>query len=297
MGEPMAKIVSIINLKGGVGKTTTTVALAEFLSFEFNKKVLVIDLDPQTNATVMLIKQSRWKDANDNNKTLKQMFLDKLNGQSLFDMKTSIVRSVSNIKQGIDKLDLLPSSVDLIELQDRLPSIGERSSFPENSITILASNLTEDIVDYYDYILIDCPPNLGTITLNGIYLSDYYLVPVIPDILSTYGIHQIISRINKCTSDIKRINRNFNIKSLGMIITKYRTQSNMHNRISDDLISRGQIGELPRVFEYKVREATRIGQVAEFDTSYSSLKQKYDYDNQIYNGFKALAAEFISRAI
>ena len=73
----MGKIISLINLKGGVGKTTTTVALAEFLTFEKRKKVLVIDLDPQTNATVMLINQEVWKKANDEGRTIHQMFLDK----------------------------------------------------------------------------------------------------------------------------------------------------------------------------------------------------------------------------
>lgn len=125
----MAKVVSIINLKGGVGKTTTTVLLAEFLSLEYNKKVLVIDLDPQTNATVMLIKQDRWKIANDSNKTLKQMFLDKLNKEKKFDIKSSTIRNVSNIGNGIERLDLLPSSVDLISIQDKLPSIGKKLNF------------------------------------------------------------------------------------------------------------------------------------------------------------------------
>lgn len=293
----MAKIVSIINLKGGVGKTTTTVTLAEFLSFEFNKKVLVVDLDPQTNATVMLINQDKWQIANNNNKTLKQMFLDKLDGQKLFDIKSSIIRSVSNIKGGIDKLDLLPSSVDLIGMQDRLPSIGQKADFPENSIMILASNLTEDIVNYYDYILIDCPPNLGTITLNGIYLSDYYLVPVIPDILSTYGIHQIIDRIKKCTLDIKKINRSFNIQPLGIIITKYRVQNPMHNKKSEYLKKQGNDNELPKVFEHRIKEASKIAQAADLSIEYSNLKQKHGYDTEIYNSLKGLAEEFISKSL
>lgn len=293
----MAKVVSIINLKGGVGKTTTTVLLAEFLSLEYNKKVLVIDLDPQTNATVMLIKQDRWKIANDSNKTLKQMFLDKLNKEKKFDIKSSTIRNVSNIGNGIERLDLLPSSVDLISIQDKLPSIGEKAEFPENSIMVLASNLTEDIVNFYDYILIDCPPNLGTITLNGIYISDYYLIPVIPDILSTYGIDQIIDRINKCALDIKRLNRRFNIKPLGMLITKYRVQDEMHRTILKYLIEKGQNGALPKVFNNKIKETSRVSRIADLNTSYINLKQKYGYDNEIYDSLKNIAKEFIDRAI
>lgn len=162
---------------------------------------------------------------------------------------------------------------------------------------VLASNLTEDIVNFYDYILIDCPPNLGTITLNGIYISDYYLIPVIPDILSTYGIDQIIDRINKCALDIKRLNRRFNIKPLGMLITKYRVQDEMHRTILKYLIEKGQNGALPKVFNNKIKETSRVSRIADLNTSYINLKQKYGYDNEIYDSLKNIAKEFIDRAI
>ncbi|NLU08438.1 MAG: AAA family ATPase [Clostridiales bacterium] len=162
----MAKIVSLINLKGGVGKTTMTVALAEFLTFKHDKKVLVVDLDPQTNATVMLIDQDMWKDANDNNRTICQMFKDKIDGTNLFDIRNSIIKGVSNVKVENENLDLLPSSINLMDIQDSLPLINTKTNFAQSPITVLASYLNNDIINYYDYILIDCPPNLGLITLN-----------------------------------------------------------------------------------------------------------------------------------
>src|SRR5690606_27905035 len=85
-GNLMAKVVSLINLKGGVGKTSTTVQLAECLSLEYGKRVLVIDLDPQTNATISLIDEEEWEKLDKNNQTLFNLFNDKLNRTKVFDV-------------------------------------------------------------------------------------------------------------------------------------------------------------------------------------------------------------------
>lgn len=296
----MGKIISLINLKGGVGKTTTTVALAEFLTFEKRKKVLVIDLDPQTNATVMLINQEVWKKANDECRTIHQMFLDKLERTNKFDIEASIIKNVSSVSGGIRNLDLLPSSIDLLEVQDRIPMINQLNSFAESPITVLAAYLTQEIIDRYDYVLIDCPPNLGAITLNGIFLSDYYLIPVVADILSTYGIPQINDRISKVAENIKSINRSYNIKPLGIVITKYRIQSRMHRETRSDLISRSKLPVtdkryVPDVFEDYVKETTRVSEATDIDTDISTLKQKYGYNQEIYEAYLGITNEFISR--
>lgn len=296
----MGKVVSLINLKGGVGKTTTTVALAEFLTFEKGKKVLVIDLDPQTNATVMLINQEVWKKANDEGRTIHQMFLDKLEGNDKFDINNSIIRNVSSVSGGIQGLDLLPSSIDLLEVQDRIPMINQLSHFAQSPITVLASYLTQEIVDKYDYILIDCPPNLGAITLNGIFLSDYYLIPVVADILSTYGIPQINDRISKVAKDIKAINRSYDIKPLGIVITKFRIQSRMHRETKNDLIARSKLSlsdkrHVPDVFADYVKETTRVSEATDIDTPIATLKQKYGYNQEIYDAYLGITNEFIKR--
>lgn len=297
----MGKIVSVINLKGGVGKTTTTVALTEFLVYEEGKRVLVIDLDPQTNSTVMLINQDRWKQANDEKKTLNQMFLDKLNNTNEFNIHDSIIKGVSVVGGGMKNLDLLPSSLDLLDIQDRIPMINPMSNFAQSPITVLASYLDDTIIDEYDYILIDCPPNLGVITLNGIYLSDYYLIPVVADILSTYGIPQIIDRINTVAKNIKTVNRGYNIQPLGIIITKYRVQSRMHRETKADLMARSNLpctdkGYVPQVFNNCIKETTRVSEATDIDVKISTLKQKYAYD-AVYSEFKSIAQEFISKAI
>jgi len=214
----MAIVVSFINLKGGVGKTTLTVNIASVLAKIHNKKILVVDLDPQTNATVSLISQIDWQKINDIEKqTLFHLFNDKLNGSSEFDLKKAIVKNVS----GIRNLDLIPSSLNLVEIQDRITDIGTKAFI--SHIDVLSNELTP-IIDNYDYILIDCPPNLGAITLNGIVMSDYYVIPTTPDILSKIGISLITNRINNFT----KVRKDCNIELAGIVFTKVDNRTNLH---------------------------------------------------------------------
>ena len=214
----MAKIVSFINLKGGVGKTTLTVNIASVLAKIHNKKVLVIDLDPQTNATVSLISQTAWQKINDVEKqTLFHLFNDKLNGSADFDLRKSIVKNVG----GISNLDLIPSSLNLVEIQDRITDIGSKAFV--SHIDVLKSELAPILLNY-DYILIDCPPNLGAITLNGIVMSDYYVIPTTPDILSKIGISLITNRID----NFKTVRKDCVIKIAGIVFTKVDNRTNLH---------------------------------------------------------------------
>ena len=118
-GPPLVMpVVSLINLKGGVAKTTTTVQLAECLASEYGKKVLVIDLDPQTNATISLIAEEKWEELKDNNLTLYHLFHDKLEHTELFDIEQAFQKRVSNLR--LRNLDLLASSIQFIdETSDR----------------------------------------------------------------------------------------------------------------------------------------------------------------------------------
>src|SRR6266576_891988 len=118
----MAIVISMINLKGGVGKTTNTVATAQVLDGEFGKRVLVIDLDPQTNATVMLIGDARWKELNDARQTIAQLFRAALEpDKEQFDLSQSLQHGVGNVDD-VRRLALLPSSLDLIDIQEELPA-------------------------------------------------------------------------------------------------------------------------------------------------------------------------------
>jgi chromosome partitioning protein len=214
----MAKVVSFINLKGGVGKTTVAINIAATLAKFHEKKVLVIDLDPQTNATVCLIEQLEWQRINDVEKqTLYYLFNDKLNGSNDFDINQAIISNVG----GVDNLDLLPSSLNIVEIQDRIPEIGSRAFI--SHIDVLRTTLA-NIIENYNYVIIDCPPNLGAITLNGIVMSDYYVIPTTPDILSKIGISLITKRIN----DFVKVRRDCDIELAGIIFTKIDYRTNLH---------------------------------------------------------------------
>ncbi|MDE1237051.1 ParA family protein [Vibrio aestuarianus] len=140
----MSKIISFINLKGGVGKTTTAVNMAAILAKKHNKKVLLIDLDPQTNATVSLIKQTEWQEIHDSKQTLFHLFEDMLRSTSNFDIEKAIVKDVSNI----NSLDLLPSSLEFVNIQDEIPEISNKEYV--SHVDILGNTMAK-VKDNYDY--------------------------------------------------------------------------------------------------------------------------------------------------
>jgi chromosome partitioning protein len=280
--KSVTTVIATINLKGGVGKTTTTVAVAEMLSAEFGKKVLVIDLDPQTNATVMLVGEDKWKELNDEEHTLARLFQDALiePADRKFDLDKTIQRKVSNVAD-VRKVDLLPSSLDLIDVQDRLASMPSGKFYAANPVDVL-KKATKAIIDEYDYVLIDCPPNLGIITLNGLRIAHGYIIPTIPDILSTYGIPQIIKRVGDFACEIGE-----NIEPYGVVISKYRAQLKLHNNTVRRLRNNG---DAP-VFDTVVSESGHIAEAAEF-TQLSTLRQKYGYQGQ-FDTYRKLTEEIM----
>ena len=277
-----AKTIAFINLKGGVAKTTTTVGLATLLSGTFGKKVLVIDLDPQTNCTTMLIGEDRWNELNSNGNTLFTLFKDALDETSTFDMKATLQKNVSNIRD-VTGLDLIPSSLDMIDLQDRIAS-APQGKFYANNPTEIIKRAVKNIKNDYDYILIDCPPNMGLITLNGLRIADGYVIPTIPDVLSTYGIPQIINRVNKfseATGD--------EIECLGIVATKVRMQSSLHARTLRLL----GLGKDAPLFNTVFYENTQMGEAAEYQPV-NTLRQKWGYQGQ-YDRFRAFAREIMQK--
>lgn len=294
----MPKIVSVINLKGGVAKTTTTVQIAECLASEFSKRVLVIDLDPQTNATIALIPEEKWEELDASGQTLFHLFNDKLEKSNCFHLEDALQTGVSNLK--IPRLHLLPSSIRFIDIQDKMSDIPAKTGYSLNPMEILHSAV-HPILEQYDYVLIDCPPNLGFITRNGIEISDYYLIPTISDTLSTYGIPQIIRKIDEFTKE-----RPLKIRCLGLVVTKFDSRATSHARGRRNLPSRFSkifkdlgLEESP-IFEAFMPQANATSEAMEFTNSASSFKNKYGYsksgDRPLHEYVTDLTREFMSHA-
>ena len=278
----MAHVISTINLKGGVGKTTTTVALAETFSGEFRKRVLVVDLDPQTNATTMLIGEKKWRKLNNKRRTLARLFKDALEpNNKQFDFDATLQIGVSDVG-GARTVDLLPSSLDLIDIQDNLAS-APAGKFHSVNPTELLWRAVKARLDDYDVVIVDCPPNLGIITLNGLRISQGYIIPTIPDILSTYGIPQIVTRIREFSEEIAEP-----IDPLGIVITKYQRNSTVHSNVLGDL----RVATDAPVFDTIIPQANGIAAAAEHSDYARTLKQKYGYRG-IADSYKQLAAEIL----
>ncbi len=280
----MAIVIPTINLKGGVGKTTTTVGLAEVLTSEFNKKVLLIDLDPQTNATVMLIGDRRWKELNKNGHTLATLFEEALDpDDTKFILDKTLQKNVSNIAS-VKNLDLLPSSLDLINIQDVLAKMPTGPFYADNPIEILKKAI-RPIKYNYDYILIDCPPNMGIITLNGLRIANGYLIPAIPDVLSTYGIPYVVDRIDEFSN-----NMDIKIEALGIVVTKFKENSKVHKTTLGKL----KKGASQHVFSTVFKESNQVAMAADYQKQFSTFKEKWDEEGQ-FNAFSNLANEIIER--
>lgn len=290
-----SKVIASINLKGGVAKTTTTVGLAQILAGSYGKKVLVIDLDPQTNATTMLIGENKWLELDKSGFTLATLFSDAVSGTDKFDLNSTLQKSVGNIKD-MTTLDLLPSSLRLIDLQDKLITMPAGPFGTRNPVTILLRGI-KDILNHYDYILIDCPPNLGYITLNGLRIADGYMIPTIPDIMSTYGIPQIVTRISRFSNEIST-EKASGVIPIGIVPTKVRLQAPIHKRTLDQLRSNsGKIMDssglvYPMIFDTEFPESAPIAEAAEYLDDQRTLRQKWGYGGQ-YNTFDTFAKEFI----
>lgn len=167
----MGKIISIVNQKGGVGKTTTTVNLGVSLSLE-NKKILIIDFDQEANATITLgIKRE-------------QVQKDIVN--FLFDDKITTEHIVPT---GVNNVDLICASL-------RISQLDQMSTNIENKELMLSNKLTQ-IRDNYDYILIDCPPAFGLIIDNALYSSDSVIIPVECSFYAYDALTQMVNKINE----------------------------------------------------------------------------------------------------
>lgn len=281
----MARVIAMINLKGGVGKTTTTAALGEFMAAEFGQRVLMIDLDPQTNLTTMMVGEERWQELNELGLTLATLFRKAITPHAdAFDIEKAVQKNVSPVR-AVRDLDLLASSLDLMDIQEGLTHQQYADPGSHRPVEVLLSAV-RPIADRYDYILIDCPPNLGILTLNGLRLADGYLIPTIPDILSTYGIPPLQTKIQEFAT-----RTGHTVREIGLVITKYRSASNLHRTIIEQLQRDPRIASVVPAW---VPEANQIAASAEF-VPYGTLKRKYGNTGQ-YDALRILTETIMMNA-
>lgn len=201
------KVVSVMNYKGGVGKTTTTANLAAELAWR-GKDVLIIDLDPQASLTFSFIKPEEWQNDFSDSKTIKNWF-DSFSDSSSVDLNDLIFtpNNVSEKLNGKGQLDMIASHLGLInvdlELATELGGATLKQS-KRNFLKVhrrLSNGIQQIDIDDYDLILIDCPPNFNIVTKTAIVASDNILIPAKPDYLSTLGIDYLIRSLNQLISD------------------------------------------------------------------------------------------------
>ena len=183
----MAQIVSFINYKGGVGKTTMAVEIAATLAKKHNFKVLIVDLDPQTNASFYLVSEEDWEKKTATNGSLKNIFESAIREEE-HDASNVIIKNL------YDCLDLLPSHLELLAVDlDLAAKWGAQSSEAKMIIKDRLSPVIDE--QGYDFVVIDCPPNLNLVTQNALMMSDSYVVVCLPEYFSIRGISLIETQI------------------------------------------------------------------------------------------------------
>ena len=200
----MGKIISFINQKGGVGKTTTCVNMASYLAV-MGKKVLLLDVDPQGNAT-----SSLGIDKESGLKTIYNVIVD----DNLLD---EVI-----MKSKLDNLDIIPSNVDLAGAEIELVQMNNREK--------VVKKILQPIKNSYDYICIDCPPSLGLITVNGLTASDSLIIPIQCEYFAIEGLTQLMYTIKLVK---KHLNPDIAVE--GVVLTMKDARSNLGNSVAADV--------------------------------------------------------------
>jgi len=202
----MSEIITIANQKGGVGKTTTTVNLAASLAKK-GKKVLIIDADPQTNATTSL-----GFNRNDYEYNVYHVLIG--------------IKKISEVilKTKIKNLDIVPANIGLVGIEKEFYNSKKKNR------ELLLKKALEPVHNKYDYILIDSPPALGPITINALGAADSVIIPIQCEFFALEGLAQLLNTINLLK---KSINPKLTIK--GFLPTMYSGQNNLSKQVLDDL--------------------------------------------------------------
>ncbi len=249
----MGKIISVANQKGGVGKTTTTVTLCAILAKK-GKKVLLIDADPQGNATsgVGVTKE------------VELSLYDVLVGDTTA-QETIQPTSIRNLKVCPSNINLAGAEVELVSMMSREQRLKEK---------------LDEIKDKFDYILIDCPPSLGLITLNSFTASDSILIPVQCEYYALEGLGQLLNTVNLVK---KHLNKSLEIE--GALLTMYDARTNLSNQV---------VKEVKKYFDEKVYKTVIPRNVRLSEApSYGMPITLFDPHSKGAKSYEKFAKEFI----
>ncbi len=252
----MGRIIALANQKGGVGKTTTAVNLAASLAV-LEKKVLIVDADPQANASSGL-----GIDIKNIENTIYECLIDGI------DPKTAI------LKTEVPGLFILPSHIDLVGAEIELLKLDQREKILFNILTPLK--------DQYDFILIDCSPSLGLITVNSLTAADHVIIPVQAEYFALEGISKLLNTIKIIKN---KLNRDLEIE--GFLLTMFDSRLRLANQVQEEL--KKHFADL--VFETIIYRNTRLSEAP----SFGQPVILYDAESKGSQNYLQLAEEVIKR--
>ncbi|RTL48418.1 MAG: chromosome partitioning protein [Bradyrhizobiaceae bacterium] len=272
------KIIAVANMKGGVGKTTTVVSLAETLAAQ-GAKVLVIDLDAQANASVCIAGDEKLAELMEKHLTIEGFLDDYLHGRTNETFEARIKTHLSNVTHRNDQLQiaLLASSPKLRNLEYQLIHALTRKRLDWSTIIdgiwSLMSTQLKNSSKHYDFIIFDCAPGISIMTEVSIRLADLVMVPTIPDFLSTFGLQAFCASVwsNGLTEDKRRMPK----KSPYVLITR-RRKVNEHDKTAERIRAERQAPAPSfKVFDTEIPERIGIAKAMGMIDDYPNYVSKW----------------------
>ncbi len=263
-----ATVVSVINLKGGVGKSTLTMLLGEFLAFRYSKRVLLIDMDAQANLSYCMMHPVQIDRQHDSDRTSYHLFRNALYGE-LSDVEDFIAKpplGVSNIARNAMRtygtpIHMIVSTPNVAELDEDLLQIWENGQPMPSEIREILRIYLEVANERYDYVLIDCPPGLSLFSSAALIASDFYVSPVIPEPLSLQGVDLVHARARGLREE-----HDAHVQFAGTILNIVKHYRNTHNRIAQDIYN--LYGNRYRPFDFWLPDSEQLRKIGEYEPEY-----------------------------